>query len=355
MYLFIGDKENGYFADEIIRQQGEKIAYIRKSFHINKQITEIIQYKTCSHMIFDLSQYLDDPGEIVSEIKKIQNTNNAEVTIFAEGFVKTADLIIRLHKEGITNFIFDSKLDVQMQELIKCINGYYKKNSIISDEELEVIEKEVVKNHRVHVAVAGSMNRIGTTTQTMQLIKCLQLKGKSVCYIQMNDTKFVDGLKKYYVVQKENSDLGYLRVENVDIYYKKDKIHEILQESYEYFVYDYGWYQHTNFNKISFLEKEIQVIVLGIKPSELEQSIDILGSKFYTATNFIFNYADDNQADDIKELTKNNSKVYTCNTYITDCFKFSNNLIYVDILNVKKLKDIKVKGKKRLFWRIKNA
>jgi hypothetical protein len=341
MYLYIGSRENATFCEDVIKERKKEVHFITDSHDITTQIVDIISYQNCSHMIFDIEQYLNDREVIVSEIKKIQNTNNAEVIIFAEGFSKKAEVIIQLYKAGITEFIFEAQLVKQKEEFIKCIEGYYKKNSIISEEEIEIIEER--KNRSVLVGVTGSMSRIGTTTQAMQMIKCLSLKGKSAAYIQFNDSDFISNLKNFYQVQKENEDLGYIKFENVDMFYKKEKINEILQEGYDYYIYDYGGYQEKNFNKTSFLEKEIQIFVLGVKPTELTQTLDILSSKFYSATKMIFNYSNDMQKEDIKNLTKSNKNTYICDSYITDCFKFSMNPIYEKILGIRNLANVEKK------------
>lgn len=57
---------------------------------------------------------------------------------------------------------------------------------------------------------------------------------------------------------------------------RQEKIADILQLGYNFYVYDYGVYNSADFNKTSFLEKNVKIFVVGSKPNELPYTTNIL-------------------------------------------------------------------------------
>lgn len=59
--------------------------------------------------------------------------------------------------------------------------------------------------------------------------------------------------------------LGKITYQNVDMFYKKDKISDILKLGYDYYIYDFGTYRPDDFVLISFLEKNHKICSLRNK------------------------------------------------------------------------------------------
>jgi len=68
-------------------------------------------------------------------------------------------------------------------------------------------------------------------------------------------------------------------------------------------VFDYGVAGENGFNKISFLEKEQQIFVVGSKPGgEFEKTYDVIKNNFYNNVFYIYNFVAEGEQEDIKEL-----------------------------------------------------
>lgn len=87
----------------------------------------------------------------------------------------------------------------------------------------------------------------------------------------MNDTGYVRQVLNCYEEDYINSELGQIRHNNIDMFNRQEKIADILQLGYNFYVYDYGVYNYADFNKTSFLEKNVKIFVVGSKPNELDK------------------------------------------------------------------------------------
>ena len=67
--------------------------------------------------------------------------------------------------------------------------------------------------NRKTIAVVGSLSRIGTTTQCLQIVKYFQSCGKKACYIEFNNTGFLNALKKYYTDIQEKENMEHIKPE----------------------------------------------------------------------------------------------------------------------------------------------
>lgn len=305
MILFIGSTERGYFAEEVAQKKQMNIHYVPAETRIEQQKREILSYQNVEYMIIDVSQYYDRSDELVSQIEKIQKTNNAIIIIYGSGFSLKSKLMIDFYKIGVRNYILGSTLTDQKEQLELCLSGYYDVNGL---EELETItlqeqkEEQRLQNECTLIGVAGSMSRIGTTTQAIQIVKYLLYMGYKAAYVEMNDTGYVQALSEIYVDYEEDEDIGDLEYMNVHHFYRQDRISEILKKDFDYFVYDFGVIGTENFNKTSFLEKDIKILILGSKPSEFYLSRKIVQNEFYSGDAiFLYNFAPEGDKADILE------------------------------------------------------
>lgn len=307
MILFIGSPDRGYFVEEYAKQVDIPFNYVLQSPKIEMQISSILRNVNTDCMVFDIDQYVDDAKEITKVITNIQGANNARVIIYAGGYLPTSNLTVELANSGIKNFIFAVNLYDMKIELEKCISGYYDQqgNDLIS-EAIEELKEEENKRKAVNsklIGVAGACERIGTTTQCIQLIKSLKLRGYKACYIEMNGTDyFRDYMEEFLTCDEWDKDLGKIIIAQIDHYYKIEKLPEILSRDYDYFIYDFGYYKEANFNKTSFLEKDVRILVLGSKPGEISKSSELIANTFYADCAYIFNFTPENEQEDLLEM-----------------------------------------------------
>ena len=116
------------------------------------------------------------------------------------------------------------------------------------------------------IAVAGVCPRIGTTTQAFQIIKYLNYNGYTACYIEANQNLFLDDLAYAYADVEIDESAGKICYQNTDMFYKKERITDILKMGYDFYIYDFGCYNSKGFNSVAFLEKDKSIIICGSSP-----------------------------------------------------------------------------------------
>lgn len=346
MIIFIGSAEKGYFAEEIAEKKGKEFAYVKSNSRIELQKTEILEHQGVEYMIFDIQQYLDSAEEIAKQIITIRNCNNATVIIYASGYMLKNKVLVELCKVGIKNFIIGVTLSEIKQQLELALAGYYEANGF---EELEIITLQEQEEERRReasyklIGVAGAMSRIGTTTQALQVVKYLLYKGYKACYIEMNDTGYVENVAAFYDCENVDEDMGEVFFMNVHHFYRQDKISEILKLGYDFYVYDYGVCGSQNFNRTSYLEKDIRLACVGAKVSEVVYTTTLIENEFYTDIYYLFIHVPEADRKGLKESMKDKEERIYFPCYSPEAYEFAiDNLpIYEDIIPLdNKSKDI---------------
>ncbi|MDO4325636.1 MAG: hypothetical protein Q4E24_06320 [bacterium] len=70
------------------------------------------------------------------------------------------------------------------------------------------------------IAVAGALPRIGVTTQTLQIVKYLQITGYRACYIEMNDSDYPEKVLQLYQKARREK-FGAVKFEGISLYKKE--------------------------------------------------------------------------------------------------------------------------------------
>lgn len=351
--LFIGNEVRGNFALAPFERRDDTLTYSGDYRHV-KQIVNVVLEKTdpaYQIIVVDIEQFLDESEEIADTLEKIKNVNNANFIIYASGYQAESAVIVELIKKGFRNFIFALSPADKIDQLEKCLNGYYEANGI---DELKPIQEKVASEESVitslvykTIGIAGALPRIGTTTQAIQIVKYLQLMGYRSCYIEMNNHHFIDGIKELYTDWTEDTALKKVSYQNVDMY-KKENINEVLKLGYDFYVKDYGVYASSDFVNLSFLEQDINVIVAGAEPEEFHYIEQILTSTYYQDAFYIFSFIPKADQNDLYELMDDKKSQTFFVPYTPSPFTYGveTNNIYQGILSVTPKANA---GKKGLF------
>lgn len=347
MLLFVGRAERGYWAEEPAKINGEAIEYIDENNDIRKQTNDILRRRNekVNYVIYDIEQYGITTAIIANEIKNIYLAGNAEPVFLATEFLPTSDLVIKLQEKGFNKFIFSFTDTDKKNELEKCMNGYYDIQR--SDKLMDIEEKNSTQKERITVGVGGACHRMGTTTQAMQLVKHLLFCGKKACYVDLNGGNFIVDLLNTFDVEEHDDVLGKVKYSNVDLYYKQEMIPEILQMDYDYYIYDYGVFDSQDFNKISYFEKSIRIMVLGSNPGELHKSTEVIDNVFYQDVIYVFNFT---SPADQEELLENMGEKRNCTYFMDFCpdmFVYAPSNHYNKILKITGQYPINKKNKKK--------
>ena len=132
--------------------------------------------------------------------------------------------------------------------------------------------------------------------------------------------------------------LGHIRYKNIDLFDKQEKISDILQLGYNFYVYDYGVFTSPDFNKTSFLEKELKIFVVGCKPNELHFTQNVLRSLFYQDVCYIFNFTPEADKKELLEIMEEKAERTFFADWTVDPFTYSNSEIYSKILPLEVLR-----------------
>lgn len=362
MILFIGKQESGFFCEDVAEQKGLKCAYVTENLHIENQAKEVLRYKEVArYAVFDIEQYADEPQEIENWILKIQDAIGVKIIIFAPGYSSESKIISGLYCKGIRNFIFSVYLAEQKEDLELCMDGYfesfgYEKRGIsfLEKEEKEEEEAENREGRGKTIGIAGAVARMGTTTQAIQFVKYLHFTGYQAAYIQMNSHGWVEQLKEAYSETEHDPEKGLVTYQGVDMYYRLERLQDVLKK-YDYYVYDYGVFSEHGFNKISFLEKEIQIFVVGSKPGEFDKTYQVVKNNFYNHNFYIFNFTAETEKKDLLELMEEKAADTFFAGEIRDPFSYDGeDGIYKKILPLK-IQNVDQNKKKRIFGRRKNG
>lgn len=188
----------------------------------------------------------------------------------------------------------------------------------------------------------------------IQLIKYLNLKGYKACYVQLNNHAWVENMINDYAEVEQDVEIGKATYKSVDMFYRIDKLPEILKLDYDYFIYDYGVYWDVDFNKTSFLEKDLMLFCLGAKPGEFDKSYKVIENNFYQAATYIFIFVpeDEEEKKDIYELMAEKKEATFFAPDCRDPFVYTGSEIYEKILPVESIIEEETpKKKRRLFGR----
>ncbi|MGL4483775.1 MAG: hypothetical protein ACRCUS_02400 [Anaerovoracaceae bacterium] len=356
--LFVGTEIDGNF---IVEKCSKAEVEFFESQNLRHSFNLILD-SSPKHLIINISYIIQQDEELLKIIESIKNAVNSRIIIFAPGYSREMKVIGDLFNAGVKNFILAGMPTPQKEALVKCLSGEYdnlangsftetvipaadlsppapppppepeapilytpipekelppkpKSNPFIMESNYkEVRERDLTKmNFPLYskkpssIAISGATGRIGTTTACFQMIKYLLKERKKPCYIEMNDTNYLQNLVELYDegIEMHNKELGYIRYLSVDMYYKKEQIPEILKKGYDYFIYDYGVVSSADFSLVSFLEKDKVIVVCGTKPNEIEFMRKVIDNFYaYPEPYYLFNFVPASEQAEILELMK---------------------------------------------------
>lgn len=153
----------------------------------------------------------------------------------------------------------------------------------------------------ITIAFAGAGNRIGTTTQAMQMFLFLVAAGYKAALIEMSDKSVLSA----YSANPEFCPEHY-KVKGLDLFRTRNSLLHAKNE-FQYLVLDYGSFTEIS-DATSFLEKDYKIICTGVKPQESAQLEPVFaaddGSLMYC-----FSFVPDVDKAEIEELLKDR-KIY---------------------------------------------
>lgn len=344
--LYVGNEIRGNFIQEISKK--DKIKYTGTYTRV-ADYEDIIFQANYDVILFDVDNLIDDAVVIKDYFLRIKKAKNSIIIIVAVGYSYNSEMIEILINSGFKNFILATSLARQYEEYEKCLSGYYEENGIDLKPKTENIELKPLKLKSI--GVCGTLSRIGTTTLCMQLVKYLKSKGYNACYVEVNSSEYIDNCVRLYADIKKDKENRYINFNDINMY-TASNMGDAVSGGYNYIVCDYGSVVSPDFNKVSFLEKDLTVFVTGSKANEIETIQNVLQSNTYANAKYIFNFVPESDKSDIKEMMceKENDTFFT--VYAPDPFDYINNPDFEKMMPVEDVKKESIKSEKHSIFNI---
>lgn len=180
------------------------------------------------------------------------------------------------------------------------------------------------------VGIVGSQSRIGTTTQALQLVLCLQELEYDAAYVEMGSRDYLKKLNGLYENVHEESN-GMVLCKEIPMF-TSSHIVAANRKGYDFLIKDYGSICDSGFEKISFLEQDIKIIVGGIKANEIEFVEAAMEEACYSDVYYIFSFVSKEEQQDIKALMGDRKQYTYFSMYTPDPFTYKENEAYSYLL-----------------------
>lgn len=233
---------------------------------LNNSMNRVIKAASgCGYIMYEAECFADSPGGFARAAVRIGEVTGTECIVYAPGYLKTSELVVACLAAGIHYFILSSVPATRLDQLGKCVNGYYK---LFHEEEFGSAGQRSDEHPCKMIGIAGSCARIGTTTLARQLQKYLESCGRRAAYCTYRD---------------------------------RDKVPLV---NVEFLVTDYGDMGSRSFVQQDFLSQDRKAILCGVSPSEKEYTAKAVSSPYYKDARLVFNFTGSRDREDtVPELT----------------------------------------------------
>jgi len=364
MIIYVGDRLRGGFVYEVAERRdfNQEVKHIAPKPHIADLVDEINLAASnggCRFIIYGGDEFLESASVIMNEIMQLKKANNAEPILIVPTLVASNQIVSEAHDRGIKKFInSNTNMAEKKSELIRCISGYYDANGRQELAAIEKVKEEKAKRKGAFktIGIMGTCHRMGATTQAIQIVKYLQTKGYKACYVEMNnylypnmqlsrrerpEISYVIKAKLSLECEFEDKELGMVTIEGVDMFYKQDRLSEILEKDYDFYVYDYGVYTEKDFNKASYLKDNLKFIAAGANIVELDYTLNVLQNISYDKADIIVSFYPENDREEFLLWMNDFKAADRCffADYTPNPFLLSNFSLYNDLLGVEQKED----------------
>jgi len=239
MILYLASNENINTIDFLADETGMVIKKLSGTFNLNQFVlNDMRSFTHYSFLILDYDALTDSDDEIIEAISAFKRMYSSRVVLIMNQDKRLENLIYRLIECDVTNLVFNEDVDELKADVLKSVSDLG-----ISKRELQEkishifgntdyrIDKYDFPKENVKIGVAGSMNRVGTTTMALNLASYLASIGARVCYVEANKNGH---LKLMFEGMELKAD-GFL-VNGVR-YLTLDSLND---ESFDFIIYDMG-------------------------------------------------------------------------------------------------------------------
>lgn len=172
----------------------------------------------------------------------------------------------------------------------------------------------------IKIGIAGSMSRIGTTTQAIQLAQVLKENYK-ICYVERNEKKYLNDLVNLYTTAKNKK--AKIEYSGLEMYKNLPNLDNSLSK-YDFVISDFGNINTRTFEEKSFKEQDIKIIISGSKPNEIFKTQVLLERSMYKDANFVFVFVPEEERVSIASLMRERRDKTYFSDIVLDPYKLEN-------------------------------
>lgn len=327
--IFLGEQSKGYFLKEYAEKKGDEIHFTGEMISSQEAGDYILNCQS-NLIVIDIRMFLDESDVIAVNLSRAVTAANIKTIIYAAGYSPDSEIIKALIQNQFTSFIYSVYQGLQIEEIEKILDGT-DSSFAIKSEDVKQEEKPVYNNIK-RISVMGSDTKIGTTTAAVNICKYLTYNGYKAAYIEINDTHYIEACQQLYVDVRFNEETGCISYAGVDMYPAASV--SLIQQQYDYLIFDYGYYWNKNFQKLSFLEKDIKIALGGVKPNEIARTQPLLSNDYYKDMYYVFNFVSEADRKDVLEMMGNMAARTLFWEYTPDPFTLNIQNPFTSILKV---------------------
>ena len=364
-YIYISKELKPAIEDYCTKSNITLVTRFINEYNLGKFMqTELRNLNSVDYLILDLSAFtqLTDDDEIISKIVLIRRLYKLRIIIIAEGYKHGNMLLGKIFNLGIYNIITATDNIKFKEELEKVLSDegmsfgnsikYKLDNNLIAiNQTTKVIKENFIKvKQTVSIGIAGVERHIGATTLAINLTKYLsELTNIRACYIENNNHESIINLatNKDAIRSEAMNKISY---KGIDLFIKPKNMSDILSNNYNFYIYDYGAFNEmTDEERMSFLTRDLKVLVSGSKQWELPNLIDtfeIIGMDINTY--LVFNFTIESERENFRNSLGGYWKERTTfSEYVPEPFEVKNKYFFENIVKPYLINtDIKEKKKK---------
>ena len=306
-------------------------------------------------LVVDLNGLDNMPEDILGGFEKLMAAGQKEIIVLAVGFDGT-DLLYKLAGIGIKYFILSPQLGKAKQELESALLGLEPAplpamqdgTKLLSPPRKLTLPPEG-DTGGVTVAVAGLVPRCGTTTQSIQLIRYLQIAGHSASYVERNDHGHVRAIAEQ--VEGVSAQEEKICFNGIDLYYGNLSTLARPVQGYQYTVYDFGVLTNRNIDTV--FDKDYVLVCCTAAPWDLQVLIRNLPVLDGLPVSYFFSFTDSDTRQTLTEGMKPKADRLFFPDFTPDMFVYSgkNNGIFSRIIQPDVVPPVKKGGFFRRFRR----
>lgn len=282
MLLYLTSTENVGLFDFLTEELGMLVKKLSGEFSLNRFVVhDMRNLSHFSYISIDLEAIKENTDEIVEAIIGFKTLYDTRVIIFAER--ADISLLNRIIDETQTyNIITANTIDKIKEEIRICVSPQGMDKSYLTkamnnslDIEIDRTPQFSFVGENVNIIVAGTMNRIGTTTIAMNMTSYLADIGAKVSYTEANGSNHLEMIHSYFFSNIPINN-NYFSVKEVDYFLNSN----IPTNGYNFHILDIGVLNQRNLKVFGI--GEIKILCSGTKPYELPQlnnALNILNTK----------------------------------------------------------------------------